>query len=356
MGFYIPEGNNQIRLRISYQSHEIISQDIAEFQNMPEKEEIKMSSFLNKIINNFCNEAESTVYAKKQKIYDKYLEWLKGLENAKKTALQLTEKEIQDRFEKIKEKYSQPPRAKGQNLKLIMTKPTIEMLENSQEKDLYEDKISDYLAALIQEYTALSREERERIFFKDLFKKINLCIKHRHQAEIEVNSSYLMKPYKITTNGFLPYYYVVGYARRKNKLTAPWKPMSFRLQRIRSATEKEDDEYKFTKEQEAKLKELFKTPAEIAYLSEKKEEVVVRLTKDGYKNYQKILSGRPVYTDKKKLPDSEKPFVYELTFNCSDMQAYQYFIRLGMEVKVISPEHLRNGFKNLHENAVKYYK
>lgn len=356
MGFYVSKDNNQIRLRISYQSHEIISQDIAEFQNMPEKEEIKMSSFLNKIINNFCNEAESTVYAKKQKIYDKYLEWLKGLENAKKTALQLTEKEIQDRFEKIKEKYSQPPRAKGQNLKLIMTKPTIEMLENSQEKDLYEDKISNYLAALIQEYTALSREERERIFFKDLFKKINLCIKHRHQTEIEVNSSYLMKPYKITTNGFLPYYYVVGYARRKNKLTAPWKPMSFRLQRIRSATEKEDDEYKFTKEQEAKLKELFKTPAEIAYLSEKKEEVVVRLTKDGYKNYQKILSGRPVYTDKKKLPDSEKPFVYELAFNCSNMQAYQYFIRFGMEVEVISPEHLRNGFKNLHENAVKYYK
>lgn len=352
MGFYIPEGNNQIRLRISYQAYEIISQDIAEFQNMPEKEQL--SSFLNKIINNFCNEAESTVYVKKQKIYDKYLKWLKGLENAEKTALQLTKKELRDRFEKVKEKYSQPPRAKGQNLKLIMTKPTIEMLENSQEKDLYKDKVSDYLSALIQEYTALSREERERIFFKDLFKKINLCIKHGHQ--VEINGSYLLKPYKITTNGFLPYYYVVGYARRKNKLTAPWKPMSFRLQRIRSATEKEDDEYKFTKEQEAKLKELFKTPAEIAYLSEKKEEVVVRITQRGYNDcYKKIFSGRPVYTDKKKLPDSEKPFVYELAFNCSDMQAYQYFVRFGMEVEVISPKQLRNGFKNLHENAVKYY-
>lgn len=353
MGFYVSKDNNQIRLRISYQSHEIISQDIAEFQNMPEKEQL--SSFLNKIINNFCNEAESTVYAKKQKIYDKYLKWLKGLENAEKTAEQLTEKEIRNRFEKIEEKYSQPPRAKGQNLKLIMTKPTIEMLENSQEKDLYEDKISDYLAALIQEYTALSREERERIFFKDLFKTINLCIKHGHQAEI--NGSYLLKPYKITTNGFLPYYYVVGYARRKNKLTAPWKLMSFRLQRIRSATEKEDDEYKFTKEQETELKELFKKPAKIAYLSKKEEETIVKLTEKGYNDcYKKILSGRPVCTDKKKLPDSEKPFVYELAFNCSNMQAYQYFIRFGMEVEVISPEHLRNGFKNLHENAVKYYK
>lgn len=354
MGFYIPEGNNQMRLRISYQAYEIILQDIAEFQNMTEKEDIKISSFLNKIINNFCNEAESNVYIKQQKIYNKYLEWLKGLENAEKAALQLTKKEIRDRFEKVKEKYSQPQRAKGQNLKLIMTKPTIEMLENSQEKDLYNDKVSDYLSALIQEYTALSREERERIFFKDLFKTINLCIKHGHQ--VEINGSYLLKPYKITTNGFLPYYYVVGYARRKNKITAPWKLMSFRLQRIRSATEKEDDEYKFTKEQETELKELFKTPAEIAYLSEKKEEVVVRLTKNGYKNYQKILSGRPVCTGKKKLSDSEKPFMYELAFNCPDMQAYQYFIRFGMEVEVISPEHLRNGFKNLHENAVKYYK
>ena len=353
MGFYVSKDNNQIRLRISYQAYETVLQDIAEFQDMTEKEQVKTSSFLNKILNNFYDEAESTVYAKKQKIYDKYLEWLKDFENAKKTAEQLTEKEIRNRFEKIEEKYSQPSRAKGQNLKLIMTKPTMEMLENSEEQDY--NNISDYLSALIQEYTALPREERERIFFKDLFKTINLCIKHGHQAEI--NGSYLLKPYKITTNGFLPYYYVVGYARRKNKFTAPWKLMSFRLQRIRFATEKEDDEYKFTKEQETELKELFKTPAKIAYLSKKEEETIVRLTEKGYNDcYKKILSGRPVCTDKKKLPDSEKPFVYELAFNCSNMQAYQYFVRFGMEVEVISPKQLRNGFKNLHENAVKYYK
>ena len=354
MGFYVSKENRQIRLRISYQAYETILQDIAEFQNIPEKEQI--SSFLNKILNNFWQEAESTVYAKKQKIHDQYLEWLKGLENAQKAAEQLTEKEIQDRFKKVKERYSQPQRAKGQNLKLIMTKPTMEMLKNSEEQNLY-DNISDYSAALIQEYTTLSRKERERIFFKDLFKTINLCIKHKHQAEIEINDSYLVKPYKIATNGFLPYYYVVGYARRKNKLTAPWKLMSFRLQRIRSITEKEEDEYKFTKEQEAELKELFKTPAKIAYLSEKEEKIVVRLTQRGYNDYQKkILSSRPTCIDKKKLSDLEHPFVYELTFSCSSMQAYQYFIRFGMEVKVISPEQLRKGFKNLHENAVKYYK
>ena len=207
MGFFIAEGNNQIRLRISYRSYETIVQDINEFQNIPEKEQI--SSFLNKILNNFCDEAESTVHAKKQKIHEKYLEWLKDIENAEKVAAQLTAKEIHDKFEKIKERYSQPAKAKGQNLKLIMTKPTIEMLKNSKEQDIY-SSISDYLAALIQEYTFLSREDRERIFFKDLFKTINACISQKHPVEIKINESYLLNPYKIATNGVLPYYYVVG--------------------------------------------------------------------------------------------------------------------------------------------------
>lgn len=238
MGFYIPEDNHQVRLRISYQSYETIIQDIAEFQNMPEKSQI--SSFLNKIINKFYNEAESTVCKNKQKIYEKYFEWLEGLENAEKTAKQLTKKEIQDRFKKIKEKYSQPPRANGENIKIIMTNDTIKKLKESQEKDLYENKISDYLAALIQEYTSLPREERERIYFNDIFEEIKDCVEFNKEAE--VNNNKIVKFFKITTNGFMPYYYAVGYAKpipkKDSELTAPWELITFRLQGIKSVEKK----------------------------------------------------------------------------------------------------------------------
>ena len=105
---------------------------------------------------------------------------------------------------------------------------------------MYENKISDYLAALIQEYTSLPREERERIYFNDIFEEIKDCVEFNKEAE--VNNNKIVKFFKITTNGFMPYYYAVGYAKpipkKDSELTAPWELITFRLQGIKSVEKK----------------------------------------------------------------------------------------------------------------------
>lgn len=354
MGFYLPDtGMNQIRLRISYQAYETILQDINEFQNIPQKEQV--SSFLNRMLKNFWTEAESTIAEKKPEIFQKYLAWLSDTGHAEEIALKLTEQELKTNQEHIRQKYSQPKKASGQNFKLIMTKSTREMLEKSQEAELYQDNIADYLAALIQEYTVLPRKERERIFFKETYQKINHCIKEQHQAEITIqNKNYLIKPFLIATNGFLPYYYVVGYARLKDSdLFSEEKLLSFRLQRIQNAEEKEEISYTFTNFQKSELKTLLKTPVKITYLAGKEEKILVRLTETGYRLYQHvILSGRPAYLEKALVPDGG----VQLTFNCTQEQIYQYFIKFGKDAEIISPADLRERFATIHQIAVEYYK
>lgn len=351
MGFYLPD-TNQIRIRISYRAYETILQDISEFQNIPQKEQI--SSFLNRMLKSFWTEAESTIAENKPKIYQKYLAWLTDSGQAEETALNLTEKELKANREHIRQLYAQPKKANGQNFKLIMTKSTREFLEKSQENELYEENVADYLAALIQEYTVLPREERERIFFKDIYQKITHCIKEQHQAEITIqNKNYLIKPFQIATNGFLPYYYIIGYAHLKDSgLFSEEKLLSFRLQRIQSAEEKEEISYTFTNFQKSELKTLLKMPVKMTYLAGEEEKILIRLTENGYRLYRHvILSGRPAYLEKTPVPDGG----VQLTFFCTKEQIYQYFIRLGKEAEILAPSDLRERFADLHQTAVQYY-
>ena len=351
MGFYLPD-TNQVRIRISYRAYETILQDISEFQNIPQKEQV--SSFLNRMLKHFWTEAESTIAEKKPEICQKYLAWLADSGQAGETALHLTEQELKARREHIRQLYSQPKKASGQNFKLIMTKSTREILEKSQEAELYQDNIADYLAALIQEYTVQPREERERIFFKEIYQKISHCMKEQHQAEITVqNKNYLIKPFQIATNGFLPYYYIISYARLKDSdLFSEEKLFSFRLQRIQNAEEKEEIPYTFTSFQKSKLKSLLKTPAKITYLAGEEEKITVRLTKAGYYLYQHvILSGRPAYLEKTSLSDDG----VQLTFYCTKAQIYQYFIRFGKDAEIMEPADLRARFADIYQTAAGYY-
>ena len=351
MGFFISD-SNQIRLRIGFQAYTTILRDIDEFENVPSKQQV--SSFLNKIIKNFYNCAESTIAENKPIIYNKYLAWLGNIPQAEQTALKLTQKEIEERRQNIKKLYSQPPKANGQNFKLIMNKYTREILEKSQEQEIYQNSIADYLSAIIQEYAALPREKRELIFFSDIFRTMRHSIDTHHQIEITVNDKiYILKPFDILTNGFLPYYYVIGYAHiRSDSAVTEDKLLSFRLQRIQ-AVEEQEISCKFTNRQRSSLKYILKNPRKIGYLAGEEEEIKVMLTKRGYELYRrKILLGRPEYIQSTSLNDNK----FELTFNCTQEQIYQYFIRFGKEAEIVSPQNLRERFAYIYKTAAEYYK
>lgn len=345
MGFYITD--KTIRLKIPSISYQIILNDIKNFINIPEKDEV--SSFLNIIIKNFYLDSECTINENKDKIHQKYLSWLSGFEEADKIADILTEKEINEKKATILNKYPYPKRNTGHDIRYIMRLSIKEILENSLENTVY-DRLSDYLSAMIQEYTGLPREKREIVFFGENFKKIKYCIEKNHEMEVKLYNQevYIVRPCEIMTNGITPWNYVIGFAHEKQKVTED-KFASFRFQRIESI--KERQKIKFTSSEKKKIQEVLQNPSQISYLIGNNEKIVVKLTLNGMKLYKNvILTNRPVHTDMKE--DGE--FTY-LTFNCTTEQIYHYFIKLGKEAEIIEPLSLRERFAEMYMEAVKLY-
>ncbi|MDE6835177.1 MAG: WYL domain-containing protein [Ruminococcus sp.] len=44
-----------------------------------------------------------------------------------------------------------------------------------------------------------------------------------------------------------------------------------------------------------------------------------------------------------------------LTFECTQQQIYQYFIKFGSDDEIIAPSELRERFKELHKLSLEYY-
>lgn len=345
MGFYITD--KTIRFKIPSISYQIILNDIKDFINIPEKDEV--SSFLNIIIKNFYLDSECTINENKNKIYQKYLSWLSGFEETDKIANLLTEKEINEKKTTILNKYPYPKRNAGHEIRYIMRISIMKILENSLENTIY-DRLSEYLSAMIQEYTGLPREKREIIFFGENFKKIKYCIDKGHEMEVKLYNQevYIVRPCEIMTNGTSPWNYVIGFAHAKHDVTED-RFVSFRFQRIESVEERQKT--KFTGDEKKKIQEILREPSQISYLVGDNEKIVVKLTSSGmilYKNV--ILTNRPVHTDIKE--DGE--FTY-LTFNCTPEQIYHYFIKLGKEAEIIKPLSLRERFAEMYREVVKLY-
>lgn len=350
MGFYIT-GTNQIRFRISYKAYETILQDIDDFQNVPDKEQI--SSFLNRIIKNFYLEAESSISEGMERRYNKYLEWLDGVPEREKTAMILTEREKSAVRNEIERKYGQPQKGKGQNLKLILTNRVRDIFMYSKENSIYDDKISDYIAALVQEYTTFSREDRERIYFNEMYLQIQNCIDSKYEMEIvSSDTAFIFKPYQITTNGIMPYLYIIGYSRLKDGDTGNEKTASFRLSRIQSLESKTNHRFSFSKEQKNELQTIMSNKSQITYLTGENKKITVRLTKNGYRLFSNIIiSGRPCYTEKIIVSDDD----IRLDFCCTEEQIYQYFVRFGADAEIMDPQELRNRFRDMYRELTERY-
>ena len=347
MSFYLTQPC-QIRLKLPERTYEILIQDINDFRNVPEKEHI--SSFLNHMIKNFYIKAESTIMEKKPELRKKYLSWLESRPEAEAIADLLTGQTIRERKEVISVKYPYPKRCTGQSLKFIPDKAVLELLQNSPEDKIYGDNVANYLSSLIQEYASLPREQRELIFFGDNVQKMEDCIRKQQELEIVMyhQEVYVIRPYKLLTNGLSPWYYLIGYARQKNTDKTE-RLMSFRIQRIQSVIKRK--EFRFSASEKKKLQTLLKKPSQISYLSGDPEEIQVRLTENGNTLYQHvILTNRPDYLSKKISAES----IY-LTFNCTQEQIYQYFIKFGKDAEIISPPELRERFSELHRTAAGYY-
>lgn len=216
-------------------------------------------------------------------------------------------------------------------------------------------KQGHYINALIEDYCSKGNAERERIFFKDTVHDIENTIDAGHLMEVTTKNAsgnklqFILKPFGLLSNKEGTYNYLVGITINNNGSNN--NISSYRLSRIRKIKNlsKAYGSGKLSKEDVISIKDKIKTQG-VPYLLGKSDDIKILLTKEGQEKFQQILFLRPQPVDSKGEP-GKNPGERILTFNCSELQAEQYFLRLGKDAIVLSPESLRKKLTNFFLDA-----
>lgn len=344
-GYPLINEEQKIRIALSDRAKLTMAEDMDVFGTP------KAATFVNTVFNNFKEEARSSIslYLQQREIeLDRLFTGAKLDAISKKIAidqiLTVEKKEIQS---KIVE-YSN---SKGESKLYHINDNNVEYLLEDCDEDQYYKRPGLFIRSVIEEYCSLPFIKRERIYRKDIYETIEKACTEKRILKIKANyygkdQLFYVYPYKIVPDPFHTQAYLVCYSRKaedeeKDKIVA-----SFSMARINSPT-------MLTKTFHLNKQEINNIETQIAnyspaYLIGRPEQISVRLTKKGKQSYQSRLYSRP-----EKIESLSNDDVY--VFDCTQQQIFNYFFSFGSDAEIISPENLRNRFKNTHEKALNKY-
>ena len=221
--------------------------------------------------------------------------------------------------------------------------------------DYYNGYFSRYLKAIVEEYCQLPLFRREEIYFREFIETIETAIASARMLRVEMISpltgreTWDVRPFGIQPNASHLYHYLIGKSVEAGGLRKNEKIASIRLCRIRKLTILSKKTSRSGMLSAAEKKEIRQKISNntVAFLIGEEEEIVVRLSKIGEKMYKNTLFLRPII---QKIDESG---CYH--FQCTRMQARQYFIRFGAEAEIISPPDLRKEFADMYKKASGVY-
>lgn len=344
-GYPLINEEQKIRIALSDRAKLTMAEDMDVFGTP------KAATFVNTVFNNFKEEARSSIslYLQQREIeLDRLFTGAKLDAISKKIAidqiLTVEKKEIQS---KIVE-YSN---SKGESKLYHINDNNVEYLLEDCDEDQYYKRPGLFIRSVIEEYCSLPFIKRERIYRKDIYETIEKACTEKRILKIKANyygkdQLFYVYPYKIVPDPFHTQAYLVCYSRKaedeeKDKIVA-----SFSMARINSPT-------MLTKTFHLNKQEINNIEMQIAnyspaYLIGRPEQISVLLTKKGKQSYQSRLYSRP-----EKIESLSNDDVY--VFDCTQQQIFNYFFSFGSDAEIISPESLRNRFKNTHEKALNKY-
>ena len=346
MGFHGINKENRQYVCLSQSANSILENDMLAFQIT------NRSTIINIIIDNFHEEAESTLTLSCQRYRTKLSETFSD-SNLDDTILNQMINLLVDKFRK-KTKETNTSIEKGASKYTsfkfrINTKNTNFFTKDSEENNNYEI-LGEYIRALLEEYARKRYLDREKIILKDKFDTIDDAIKMKTCLKVTTldGSQITVRPYKITTDPLNMYHYLIGYqeSTASNTLISFSSRVS-NLHNIRNLRSHAFISSTAVKELE---KELHEKGAQ--FMSSSLSEIKIRLTKTGIQNYNRILHLRPAYTNIEQLDDTEDA-IY--TFNCTPKQIEFYFFKFGSDAEILSPSDLRNNFIKMYQKTVNMY-
>ena len=247
-----------------------------------------------------------------------------------------------------------------------LRKETIELLESDEtwRKDvLYrtngkpkgKPRPSKYIRAVIEEYAQKPNLERQKIYFRDVIKQLSDSIDNKSIIAFKRNDHInKLIPIKIDCDKHEMHLYLAGisiYTDKDDEKEKLGTTVSHRIDRINGkiTTLPLTTVPAIKNDIDIKRQQVYDDIRDkgIEFLVSDIDEIKVRLTKRGKKNYNQWLFQRPKYSKK------EGDDIY--VFNISKYQITVYFFKFGEDAEIIEPPDLREEFAKKYSNAAKIY-
>ena len=200
--------------------------------------------------------------------------------------------------------------------------------------------------------------EREKIYFKETIDKIEEAILKKKQIKIKLLSkeyknkdysrSFYVTPYKIIQDKGNNFNYIVGYSNeiKNGECENNSSICSFRISRIDTIKIMESKTGFLSKEAKEKIEDKIKHN-NVQFLAGNSLNVEVKFDEKGLELFHNQLYMRP--------NEYEIINKYTYIFHCTEVQAINYFFKMGNHIEIISPLNLRNKFKIRYKTALNKY-
>lgn len=201
--------------------------------------------------------------------------------------------------------------------------------------------LSQYLNDFFSSYLSISRKDRERILFQDIFEELNTAIRKnsiiRFTSTSAPNVIFTVQPYCIAASKEEQCNYLLCLDNETGI------PRSFRVSRIRALYSSSD---KFIPNESRKL-ELQEIARRSPQSTSKGIEAEVRLTEKGLQKFHLVTKNRP---------DVLRKEGNTLYFHWPKLQLEEYFRRFGKEAVILSPEECRESMRFFYKKAWEAYR
>lgn len=345
MGF-LRNDENKVRFSLSKTARLIVKEDMRIFSI--EKE----GTIVNLILRNFHETSKATITQYLDRIREHYERIFEGLKIDEKLKNQVIEHLLKKERYEVELCLRQYLSEREESKIYRINNNNFEFLENEfVDNKFYNEKAGLYVKCLIEEYARLPFMKRVRIIKKDIFTMIEDAIELEKLLKVTVkidNKDVCLEvyPYKILSDPLNTQEYLACYTKKKEESSKEKRVASFTIIRLEKVSRL--NQKSFLSKEEIKKIENDIENLTVAFLLGEKKQIHVYLTETGKKFYQSRLHMRP-----EKDNDNSGDDVY--VFNCSELQAYNYFFSFGAEAEIIEPASLRNKLKCAYEDALKRY-
>lgn len=344
-GYPLINEEQKIRIALSDRARLTMAEDMDVFGIS------KAATFINTVFNNYKTDAQSSIslYLQQRSLELERLFTECKLDTASKKIA--TDQILSVEKQKIKNEISKYISTKGDSKLYHINDDNVTYLLEDCDEDQYYSRPGLYIRSIIEEYCSLPFIKREHIFRKDIYDTIERACQERKILKIKANyygkeQLFYVYPYKIVPDPFHTQSYLVCYSRKAEDDESDKIIASFSMARINTPA-------MLTKTFHLNKQEITNIESQLsnyspAYLIGKPEQIKVKLTKKGKQSYQSRLYSRP-----EKIASLSSDDVY--VFDCTQQQIFNYFFPFGPDAEIISPEYLRNRFKNSFSKALEKY-